>query len=159
MKKLLVLLVCLFVNYGFSQNPNFKIEDNLIKWQYVYNDSLNIDNLKSNLNLEFITDFSGNVKRSNFNDEKLNDQTSEFIIEKKENKYRVTIYNIKIIPTQMAFSMNGVTSMPKDIIRIEEILLKNNKIKKTFWGVNLSEILHPHYFDLFVMKQKIKEDW
>lgn len=156
MKKLVLLLIS-FSIYG--QNPNFKIEDNLIKWQYVYNDSLNIHILKSNVNLEFITDFSGKLKRNNFNDEKLNDQTFEFIIEKKENKYRVTIFNIHFIPTQMAFSISGVTSMPRDIIRIEETLLKNNKIKKTFWGVNLTEILHPHYFDLFIMKKQKDNQW
>ena len=155
MKYLLILLS--FTLYG--QNPNFIIHDNIVKWQFVYSDSLDINYLKSNPNLEFKTELTGYVKRTNFNNKKLNDQVSEFIIEKKLDRYRVTIFNIKIIPQQIAFSFGEVTSLPADVISIESVLIKNNQIRKSYLGYNLSEILHPHYLNLFLIKTEYKDEW
>lgn len=154
--KYLILLLS-FTIYG--QNPNFIIQDNIVKWQFVYSDSLDIDYLKINPNLEFKTELTGYIKRTNFNNKKLNDQVSEFVIEKKSGKYRVTIFNIKIIPQQIAFSFGEVTSLPADLISIESVLIKNNQIRKSYLGYNLSETLHPHYFNLFLIKTEYKDEW
>lgn len=159
MKKLLLAL--LFVTGLINaQNPNFKIDGKTIVWQWIYEDSLDVVNLKQNHKLEFLTDTTGNLKRTNFNDKNLREQIAEFIIHTKQGKYRVTMYNIKIIPMQIAMDFGGVSSMPDDLISFETIMIKNNgTIRATPMGFNITEVLHKHYLDLFTKKEKVKDDW
>jgi hypothetical protein len=59
-----ILLLLLFItNISFSQNKNFTIEDKLIIWKLVYEDSTNISELKNNPRLQFITDSTGFIKK------------------------------------------------------------------------------------------------
>ncbi|MCW2120544.1 hypothetical protein [Flavobacterium sp. 7A] len=159
MKKGLLLL--LLINGAINaQNPNFKIDKNTIIWQWVYEDTLDIVNLKQNLKLHFITDSTGNIKRTNFNDKKLHEQIAEFKIQKKQDKYRVTIYNIKIIPPQIAINFGGVSSMPEDLISFETLMIKNNgTIRASPMGFNITENLHNHYLNLFIKTDKEKDNW
>lgn len=155
-----IFLMFLLPFIGFSQNPNFKIEDKTIIWQWVYNDSLDLANIKQNLKLEFLTDTTGKLKRTNFNDKNLREQIAEFKIEEKQGRYRVTVFNIKIIPMQVSFDLGGISSMPDDLVSFEDIMIKNNgTMKAKLMGFDITEALNKHYLDLFIIKKRTNEDW
>jgi hypothetical protein len=90
MKNTLLFLIFI-TNISFSQNKNFTIEDKLIIWKLVYEDLTNISELKNNLRLEFITDSTGYIKKTNFNDKKVRQLIAEFKVESKKGRYRVSI--------------------------------------------------------------------
>ncbi len=89
MKKILIISIFILSSTGFAQNKNFVIENNLIVWKFIYDDSTNVSELKNNPRLEFKTDSTGYIKKTNFEDKKLNQLTGEFKIESKKGKYRV----------------------------------------------------------------------
>lgn len=160
MKKILFLLLLLFNVFANAQNPNFKVDNGTLIWQWVYEDSLDVNNLKQNLKLEFITDTTGKLKRTNFNDKNLREQIAEFKIEKKQGKYRVTMFNIKIIPMQISMNYGGASALPDDLLALEAVLIKNDgSIRAAYWGYNMTEVLHKHYLNLFSKKEKTKEEW
>ena len=64
MKKIILFAVLFFSAMGFTQNKNFIIEDKLIIWKLVYEDSTNISELKNNPRLEFSTDSTGFIKKN-----------------------------------------------------------------------------------------------
>ena len=72
MRKSLLVIVVLFLSVmGFSQNKNFVVEDRLMVWKLVYEDTKPISALENNLRLEFITDSTGYIKRTNFENRRL----------------------------------------------------------------------------------------
>jgi hypothetical protein len=160
MKKILFLLLLLFNAFANAQNPNFKVDNGTLIWQWIYEDSLDVNNLKQNLKLDFITDTTGKLKRTNFNDKNLREQIAEFKIEQKQGKYRVTMFNIKIIPMQISLDLGGVSSLPDDLLSLEAVLIKKDgSIRAALWGYNMTEALHKHYLNLFSKKEKAKDDW
>jgi hypothetical protein len=159
MKKIFFLLLLINV-YANAQNPNFKVDNGTLIWQWIYEDSLDVNNLKQNLKLEFITDTNGKLKRTNFNDKNLREQIAEFKIEQKQGKYRVTMFNIKIIPLQISLDLGGVSSLPDDLLSLEAVLIKKDgSIRASLWGFNMTEVLHKHYLNLFSKKEKAKDEW
>ncbi len=159
MKKILFLLL-LSNAFANAQNPNFKVDNGTLIWQWIYEDSLDVNNLKQNLKLDFITDTTGKLKRTNFNDKNLREQIAEFKIEQKQGKYRVTMFNIKIIPMQISLDLGGVSSLPDDLLSLEAVLIKKDgSIRAALWGYNMTEVLHKHYLNLFSKKEKAKDDW
>ena len=66
MKKLIFITFLLINNISFAQNKNFSVEDGLIIWRYIYEDSTSISKLKSNPRLEFKTDSTGIIKKNKF---------------------------------------------------------------------------------------------
>lgn len=160
MRKILLIAVLLFSALGFTQNKNFVIEDKLIVWKLVYEDSINISKLKDNRRLEFITDSTGYIKKTNFEDKKLNQLTGEFKIESKKGKYRVSVFNIKFFVDSVGLYSGGISIQTISEFTIEKSLMKNNgTIRESSLGYNLTEKLNPHFAELFTIKKLIKSEW
>jgi len=155
-KSLLVIVVLFLSGMGFSQNKNFVVEDRLMVWKLVYEDTKPISALENNLRLEFITDSTGYIKRTNFENRRLSQFTAEFKIESKKGKYRASVYNIiffdDLIPTKATFQ-----AIPE--YTIESQFMKNDgTIRKSLWGLNLTEILNTYFTELFTIKTN-NSDW
>ncbi|KQO23955.1 hypothetical protein ASF10_23790 [Flavobacterium sp. Leaf82] len=145
MKKLYIILFTLFSLYSYCQNKNFAVENNLIIWKLVYQDSTNISELKKNPRLEFNSDSTGYIKKTNFNDDNLREMVGEFLIESKKGKYRVSVFNIKFFVEPIGLSSGGLSMQSISEYTIEKSLLKKNgAIRETSLGYNLTETLNPH---------------
>nr|WP_314895953.1 hypothetical protein [uncultured Flavobacterium sp.] len=159
MKKKLLLLIFI-TNISFSQNKNFSIEDKLIVWKLVYEDSTTISELKNNPRLEFKTDSTGYIKKTNFEDTKLNQMSGEFKIESKKGKYRVSAFNIIFYVNPIGLYSGGISMQTISEFTIEKSLIKKNgTIRESSLGYNLTETLNPHFVELFTIKKKIKSEW
>lgn len=159
MKKL-YLASFLFTTISFAQNKNFIIENGLINWRYIYEDSTKISELKANPRLEFKTDSTGLIKRTNFNDKKLKELVGEFKIDSKRNKYRVSVFNIRFYTEPIGLSNSGLSMQTISEYSIEQSLIKNNgKIRESYFGYNLTETLNPHLLELFTIKKKENQNW
>jgi hypothetical protein len=158
MKKLLILL---FISSSvFAQNKNFSIENGLIYWKYIYQDSTSISEFKNNPKLEFKTDSTGTIKRTNFNDKKLKELTAEFKIESKQDKYRVSIYNIRFYVEPISLYSGGISMQSLSEYSIEQSLIKKNgTIRESSLGYNLTETLNPHLEILFTIQKTKKNNW
>ena len=157
MKKIYLVLLLFSIANNYSQNKNFFVEENLIKWRYVYNDSTDISLLKSKALLEFKTDSTGVIKKTNFNDNKLRRFVADFKIEKKDKKYRVTVFNfVDEIEEVMVATMNANRTYPIEYT----FLKKDGTIKKSLaLGFNWTETINPYLFSLFEIKEKKDKDW
>ncbi|KDN55889.1 hypothetical protein [Flavobacterium seoulense] len=156
-KNLLVVAVLCLSSIGFSQNKNFVVEDRLMVWRLVYEDPTPISALEKNFRLEFVTDSTGFIKRTNFENRRLNQFTAEFKIESKKDKYRVSVHNIiffdDLIRTKTTFQ-----TIPE--YTIESQFMKNDgTIRKAPWGLNLTEILNTYFTELFTIKKTDNSDW
>lgn len=159
MKKIFLLFI-LISGFTFAQNKNFEIEDNLIVWKVVYQDSLSVLNLKNNPRLEFKNDSTGVIKKTNFEDKKLNQLTADFKIESKSGKYRVSVFNIKFYVEPIGLYSGGISMQTISEYTIEKSLLKKDgTIREKYFGYNLTETLNPHLTDLFKIKKKSNTDW
>lgn len=159
MKKKLLLLIFI-TNISFSQNKNFSIEDKLIVWNLVYEDSTTISELKNNPKLEFKTDSTGYIKKTNFEDKKLNQMSGEFKIESKKGKYRVSAFNIIFYVNPIGLYSGGISMQTISEFTIEKSLIKKNgTIRESSLGYNLTETLNPHLVELFTIKKKVKSEW
>jgi hypothetical protein len=159
MKNILFLLLFI-TNISFSQNKNFTIEDKLIIWKLVYEDSTNISELKNNPRLQFITDSTGFIKKTNFNDKKVKQLTAEFKVESKKGKYRVSVCNVKFFTEPIGINSGMFSTQTISEYTIEESLIKKNgTIRESYLGHNLTEALNPHFTELFTNKKIFKSDW
>lgn len=160
MKKMILIAVLLFSLIGFAQNKNFVIEDNLIVWKLIYQDSTSTSKLKNNPRLEFNTDSTGYIKKTNFEDKKLNQLTGEFKIESKKGKYRVSVFNIKFFVEPIGLYSGGLSMQTISEFTIEKSLIKKNgTIRESSLGYNLTETLNPHLVELFTIKIKTNSNW
>lgn len=160
MKKLLFSLLLLTSVLVSSQNKNFAVENNLITWKLVYEDSTSVSELRNNPRLEFVTDSTGYIKKTNFEDKKLNQMTGEFKLETKKGKYRASVFNIKFFVEPMGLYSGGISMQTISEFTIEKSLLKKNgTIKESSFGYNLTETLNPHLVELFTIKRKVKSEW
>lgn len=151
----IVIVVVLLVNaIGFSQDNNFVIEDDLIVWRKVYEDTGHFSALKNNLRLHFVTDSTGTISKTNFAERKLEELTADFRIESKKGKYRVSVFNIRFF---------GQIIHREDLIQDysmeSRFLKKNEEIKKSIWGYNETALLNHHFEKLFTIKKEVHEDW
>lgn len=160
MRNLLIWFCFVFSSFIFGQNKNFTVEDKLIFWKLVYEDSSSISNLKANPRLEFVTDSTGRIKKTNFEDKKLNQLTAEFKIESKRGKYRVSVFNFKFFVEPIGLYSGGISMQTISEFTIEKSLMKKNgQIKEASFGYNLTERLNPHLVELFTIKKVSKSDW
>lgn len=126
------LLTWVFV---FSQNTNFIVENELINWRYIYESSTNISEMKNNSRLEFAVDSTGYIKKTNFEDKKLNQLTGEFKIESKKGKYRVSLFNIKFFIEPVGLYSGGISMQTISELTIEKSLIKKNgTIRESSFG-------------------------
>ncbi len=152
-----IVLFCFFSVCVYSQNKNFVIVDKQIVWQNVYEDSTDLKELKNNTRLDFKTDSTGYIKKTNFENKRLNQLTGEFKIESKKDKYRVSVFNIKFYVEPIGLYSGGISMQTISEFTIEKSLIKSDgSIKKTSMGYNLTETLNPHLVDLFTIKKKTK---
>lgn len=155
-----IVLFWFFSACIYSQNKNFTIEDNLIYWKLVYEDSTDIKELQNKTRLEFKTDSTGYIKRTNFEDKHLNQLTGEFKIESKKGKYRISVLNIRFFVEPTGLSSGGISMQTISEFTIEKSLIKSDgSIRKSSMGYNLTETLNPHLVDLFTIKKKTKSNW
>jgi hypothetical protein len=160
MKKLYIILITLFSVFTYCQNKNFSVENNLIIWRLVYQDSTKISELKKNPRLEFRSDSTGYIKKTNFNDDNLREMVGEFLIESKEGKYRVSVFNIKFFVEPIGLSSGGISMQSISEYTIEKSLLKKNgTIRETSLGYNLTATLNPHLTELFLINKNASTDW
>lgn len=144
-----------------NDNNNFEIVNDMIYWRYVYDNKKNINQLKKNPKLDFVTDTTGYIIKTNFNDKELKYLTGEFLIQEKENKYRVSVFNVMFYVDPMTLNSGSVSMQTISEHTIEESLIKNNgQIRKSFFGYKLTEILNPHLIELFTIKDYgLNDDW
>ena len=160
MKKLLLITFLIFGIFSYSQNKNFELEENIIVWKFIYQDSIDVLNLKNNPRLEFKNDSTGIIKKTNFEDKKLNQLTGDFKIESKSGKYRVSVFNIKFYVEPIGLYSGGISMQTVSEFTIEKSLLKKDgTIREKYFGYNLTETLNPHLVDLFKIKKKLSSDW
>ena len=133
-----------------NENDNFEIVNDMVFWRYVYDESMDIDKLKQNPKLDFETDTTGFIIRTNFNDKQLKDLTGEFKIQSKGDRYRVSVFNVVFYTEPMTLNSGGLGMQTISEHTIEESLIKDNgQMRKSFWGYNLTAILNPHLINLF----------
>lgn len=156
-----LIFLLLFTFSVSAQNKNFEIVNDLIYWRYVYEDNSKLEKLKSNPKLEFITDSTGYIKKTNFNDKNLKELTGEFKIQSKDNRYRVSVYNVMFYVEPTTIGGGSVRMQTISEHTIEKSLIKNNgKIRKSYFGYNLTETLNPHLVELFTIKDYgLNDDW
>ncbi|SHG73325.1 hypothetical protein SAMN05444372_10980 [Flavobacterium micromati] len=160
MKKLLPIMFTLASIVSLAQNKNFIISQNFITWKFIYEDSESILKLKNNLGLQFKTDSTGFIKRTNFNDRKLLKLEAEFKIEFKINRYRVSVYNIKFIEDPAVISNDSLLLQVINERTIEQKLLtRKGLIRGSSFGYNLTEILNPHFVKLFRINDDLDSNW
>jgi hypothetical protein len=154
-------LALLITSTMFCQNKNFTVENGLINWKLVYEDSTRISELKNNPRLSFITDSTGTIKKTNFNDKNLRQMVADFKIESKKGKYRVSVFNMIFTMEDIIFNTGGIAMKTPDTYTIEYTFLKKDgTIRKSLaFGYNLTEVLDPHLTKLFTINKTIKSDW
>jgi hypothetical protein len=156
MKKL-YLASFLFTTISFAQNKNFIVNDKVINWNLVYNDSANINNLRNKQLLNFTTDSTGFIKKTNFSDRKLQTITAEFNIQKKENRYKITVFNIIVYYDE---TLKRSFAIP-EYLPLEDTFLKSDGTirKQLVFGYNFTELFNPYLEDLFTVKKQQSTDW
>lgn len=146
--------------YCKAQNKNFVIDNGMVLWKNIYEDSASVAKLKTNPRLDFKTDSTGFIKKTNFNNKKLRELVGEFKIETKKNKYRVIVFNVRFYAEPVNVYGGGIGMQTKTEFSIEESLIKKNgTIRESYFGYNLTETLNPHLVELFTIKDQIKSDW
>lgn len=155
-----ILLFCLFCTVAVGQNKNFSVENNLITWKLVYNEALSILDLKNNLRLEFKTDSTGSIKKGSENLNKLDEYTADFKIEAKTDRYRATVYNIRLYdPTAVVSSGETKIVYPSDEPIEKNWLKRNGTIRESLFWDNITETMNPFLTELFTLKKTTKTDW
>jgi hypothetical protein len=87
MKKFTTILLMFICFNSFSQNENFSIENDLLTWKYVFNETYDSRLLKDKPRLEFISDSTGTIKKGLASDRNVKDEyTANFRIETRENR-------------------------------------------------------------------------
>jgi len=177
-KKLLFLFIGLIVNLSVTgQNlKNFVIEDSKVHWQHIYTLEYSQSEFLNNLRLsgdfleltQFDSTISGDTKPfqadlagagfTNFTAPMYIsgcDITGFVTIELKQNKYRVTLKNIKFIQRQS----NGLFEKGV-VLSIEDFALKSNKKEyRRLFGKSASQILDYTFIEKFKIKKAATSDW
>jgi hypothetical protein len=182
MKKLILLLLLLQLSNLYSQNPkieyeNFKLQDNKeIIWQKVFDINVSKDSILKLILSSFISNsFINNLKYENYtfngtsSFEKLTNTSGTPIgarteyncfvkIDIKENKYRITVENIKFKPINFDFGGVGVNhsySLEEMVVRTSKHeIRKNSNSRKMLSNFNI-DLLNL----LQLIEDKQKEDW
>lgn len=160
MKIIKIIAVLFFISKGANaQNKNFTVDNSLINWKYIYEDSTNLSELKKNYKLEFTSKNQGIIKKGSINNPKIKDElTAEFFIDEKPGKYRVTVTNIRFFNTmqlQLSMVSTNITDYPIET----SWLKKDGTIRDKYFGISLTEILNTYFTDLFTIKPFEKKDW
>jgi hypothetical protein len=157
MKNFIFTLLVLISAITFSQNKNFDVENGLIKWRCVFEDSTSILELNRNPSLEFLTDSTGFIKINviDIDDGKiLFVQTGEFKIESKKRNYNVTVWNFKSYYPINFIYVKGLRSMKE--FPIEKYYLnKHGDFIRTLWTNGPSKKMDRQLIELFTIKKQL----
>lgn len=166
MKKL-IFITLLISNFIQSQEVNyerFKIEDNKIIWQNIYNkDSITTaENIKKIPQLKMFTDATGEVINQKIDCKSvaiymISTFRFNVLIEEKDNKFRITVSQI-LFDSNMQFNF-GLVTTDRKYISLEEAEVRTSD--KTFRKNNQSKtnLTCLDNFFLNFFKQKQKSDW
>jgi hypothetical protein len=138
MKKLTLVLFLLTCSLAIGQGSNFKLENNKLIWQKTY-ESLNEIPLFSPDNTVLIKVKSFNWALRDY------DLIAEYIIEKKDGKYRATVFNMKM-------TVPGDEPNEIEFFWIKE----DTGITKTKCFVSQMEMTDLKLTDFFTIKEKDK---
>jgi hypothetical protein len=174
MKKILILFIIAMVffasctpyknlerqQYKIAQleKENFEVVNNIVFWRFIYDDNENIEKLKNNPRLKFETDTTGYIIRTNFNDKKLNDFTGQFKIEKKDTRYRASVFNVVFYVEPITIGGGGIAMQSITEYTIEQSLINKDGAVRSYNAYDLTGILNPHLIELFTAKEFDKED-
>ena len=181
MNKIFIYAFLLITFFSFSQNPkieykNFKLQDNKeIIWQKVFEINVSKDSILKLIQGNIVSNsFINNLKYENYtfngtsSFEKLTNTSSAplrarteyncFVkIDIKENKYRITIENIKFIPINFNFDGVGINHS----YSLEEMVVRNAKheIRKNRNSRKMLSNFNKDLINLLTLKSEKKEDW
>lgn len=162
MKKLLFLIPFIsfvFFANGQGQEGYFSIKDNFIVWTKIYDTIPDLEAMKKNPILEFASETSGSIKKSNpipLTKRKLDEITGSFRIDQKDGRYKVEVSNIRITPSY-TISLYGISSTDSDYSLEEAGLNKKFEFNDNF----LNHLAKPYdnlFSSYFDPKEK-KDDW
>lgn len=166
MKKLLLFITLL--TSSFYAQENFKIENNSIIWQKVFDNFTNLDlkQLQQNpfcANLQFNNVISGTSNYYQFpNKEGLpvfayQDFKCFILVEEKENKYRVTISNITF--KGLEIEVFGVKNKSEEYLSFYALKNNGGELRKNNSITNTLNSLNNFFIETFTLKEIIKSDW
>ncbi len=152
------ILLCLISIPSTGQNKNFSIEDRLVLWSNIYENSEKLTDVKLNPRLYFKTDSTGSIKKSLANKKLKDELTADFKIEFKDKRYKVRVFNIRFYNTTQ-ITLYGVTTDVKDY-GIENFLVKKRKdeFKTSRNAVRLTNLLNDYFIDLFSYEKNTKKN-
>ena len=147
---------------SISQNiENYYVENNAIVWSKVFElkDTENISTLKNNLRLNFTKENSGISQKQHCKCKGGSIYLQSpfdysFIVEQKENRYKVSISNI-IFHDNLSINIGSVLIGPTTNT-LEEYALKNsdNTIRKNKTNTTNLTCLNDFFIDNFKVKEK-----
>lgn len=154
----LVFILPFFAN-GQGQEGYFSIKDNFIVWTKIYESSLDLEEMKKNPILEFTSETSGLIKKSNpipLTKRKLDEITGSFRIDEKDGRYKVEVSNIRITPS-LTYSIYGVSTTMSDYPVEDAGLNKKFEFNDNF----LNHLARPYdnLFSSFFDSKEKKDDW
>ena len=178
MKNYFILVLLTFSTLIFAQIENFSINQGNVSWQKVYETNVDIPSaLKSNyklkINGETKNELTGTVENllmdykgagyallsaSNYaNHKTLYD--FDFKIDLKEDRYRVTVFNIKMKGSYVADFLGTASKGGTDESTIEVFTLRNNKTDFLGTFVNKgSKIIDYTFSEFFDVSKYAKKD-
>jgi hypothetical protein len=145
----------------------FTTVEKVLQWQYVFNSDENDILKKLNLHpkLSVNEDGTGKIVRGKMIQRGLaifaqDDFNADFLIEIKEGKYRVTVFNISFIPS-MNINIGGVSTNENESSIESYVVKKKDGSIRTFGAIPSSLMALDLYFkDIFVpKKQTDNSDW
>lgn len=174
MKKNILLLAILITQNIFSQNQtdtlhNFKVEDNVLIWQKVF--ETNLKEKEKTFITKIITHFKYNNLQEidNIISFSVSDDTIDYkkyggkwgttaifvqypnnylvVVDFKESKYRITIKNINLSSNNRNLATN-----------LEDYVLRNNQIKNSKTFNKALDYYNKHFTEKFTITTK-KDDW
>lgn len=163
MKKLVILIAIVFTGLNataqVSQEGYFSVKENFIVWTKIYETAPNLDAMKKNPLLEFISEEGGIIKKSRpipLTQRRLDEITGSFTIQQKDGRYKVEVMNIREIPS-ITIEVGGVSTTDSDVAIEKFYLDKNSKFKEFF----LNHVSKPYdnLFSSFFDPKKKSEDW
>ena len=89
----------------------------------------------------------------------LKNKLETFKIEKKDNKYRVSVFNIRFIDS-FEITLYGVTNKSEDT-SIETYLIrsKDGEIRKNKKAIEMLDLLNDYLINIFDSNKEKKKDW
>lgn len=154
------MVLVMSTSFAYSQNPNFENDDGKVIWRYVYENDADVVELRNNYELEFKTDSTGSIIKTNFGNKKIYPIEADFKVETKDGRYRITVFNIVNYPDVIELTSGMFSGETSNVNTIEKMVLKRDgSIKNKIWGMPYTDVLHEHFEKTFEIKNKKENDW